>query len=132
MAINYFPKTGSIYMCDFKSFKEPEMVKVRPVIVISPKLPFRSEIVAIVPMSTTAPRQELEYCYRLSKNYMPNEQEGIITWAKCDMVINLAKHRLSAIKVGRRKYIYPELSESDLRNVKQAVLYGLGLGEATL
>jgi hypothetical protein len=34
--------------------EEPEMVKPQPVIIISPRLPYRSEIVAIVPVSTTA------------------------------------------------------------------------------
>lgn len=128
MAINYTPKHGQIYMCDFSDFKEPEMVKIRPVIVISAKLKFRSEIVTIIPISTTPPREELPYCHKLSINYMPNQKDDTDCWAKCDMIMNVGKHRLSGIKVGRRKYIYPNISDEDLNCVKKAVLHGLGMG----
>ncbi len=59
MPIPFYPRAGQMFMCDFTDFREPEMTKVRPVIVISPKLPYRSEIVTIVPISLTAPRHAL-------------------------------------------------------------------------
>ncbi|MCW2309075.1 uncharacterized protein YifN (PemK superfamily) [Rhodobium gokarnense] len=114
-------------MCDFNGFKEPEMVKTRPVIVVSPKLPYRSEIVAIVPISLTAPKHDYPYCYRLSKNYHPQEDDALPCWAKADLVLNLGLYRLSAFKTGRRKYTYPTLTPDDLAGVRRAVLCGLGL-----
>lgn len=126
MPLNYYPKAGNIYIADFKGFSPPEMVKVRPIVVISPKLPYRSEIVTIVPLSTTAPKHEYPFCVRLSKNYMPNSDPNLEVWAKCDMVMNISKNRLNAIKIGRRQYYYPTLNQEDLELVRKGVLHGLG------
>ena len=35
MPLKFSPYPGSILRCDFQGFKEPEMVKPRPVIIIS-------------------------------------------------------------------------------------------------
>lgn len=103
------------------------MVKVRPVIVISPRLPHRSEIVTVVPISLTPPKHDLPFVFKLSKNYSPKSPDDLDSWAKADMVMNLGTYRLSAFKVGRRKYTYPTLSAEDLQGVKTAVIYGLGM-----
>lgn len=76
-------------MCDFSGFADPEMVKPRPVVVISPKLPYRGGIVAIVPISLTPPTHDLPFCYRLSRNYHPLESDELPCWAKADMLLNL-------------------------------------------
>ena len=127
MGIRFHPRAGQVLVCDFFGFKEPEMVKQRPVIVVSPKLPHRNGIVAIVPISLTAPRHALPYCYRLSKNYRPDEADELPTWAKADMIMNLGIHRLNGFKVGRRQWKYPQLTPEDLAGVRHAVLCGLGL-----
>lgn len=127
MALNFYPRAGQIFVCDFSDFKAPEITKKRPVIVISPKLPHRSELAAIVPISTTAPRHLLPFVYQLSRNYTPWGEPDVTCWAKCDLVMNVALDRLSAFKVDRRKYIYPTLSPEDLSGVRRAVLAGLGL-----
>jgi uncharacterized protein YifN (PemK superfamily) len=114
-------------MCDFKGFVEPEMVKVRPIMVVSPKLPYRSEIVAIVPISLSAPTHDLPYVVRLSKNYHPKEPDDLPCWAKCDLVLNIGLYRLDGFKLGRRKWATPQASPEDLRAVRIAVRYGLGL-----
>ena len=103
------------------------MVKVRPVMVISPKLPYRSHIVAIVPISLSAPMRELPYVVRLSKNYHPKESDDLPCWAKCDMVLNIGLHRLQGFKLDRRKWATPQASAADLRAVRVAVLHGLGV-----
>ena len=128
MALNFYPRAGQVYIADFSGFVPPEMNKKRPVVVISPRLPYRGEIVTIVPFSTTEPVHNLPFCVRLSKNYMPGQDEALPVWAKCDMLLNVAKDRLTAIKVGRRKYAYPVLSGEDLEAVKAGVLWGLGMG----
>lgn len=127
MSLLFHPSAGQIFVCDFNGFKEPEMVKSRPIIVVSPRLPYRSEIVAIVPISLTAPKHDLPFCYRLSKNYHPKEPDDLACWAKADMLMNIGTYRLSAFKVGRRKYTYPALTAEDLAGVRHAILCGLGL-----
>ena len=128
MPISFFPRAGQILVCDFSGFKEPEMVKPRPVIIVSPKLPYRSEIVTVVPISTTAPIHNLPFVVKLLKNYHPAEPDDYSCWAKCDMVINIARWRLNGFKVGRRKWEYPQATGADLEAVKLGVIYGLGLG----
>lgn len=114
-------------MCDFKGFVEPEMVKVRPVMVISPKLPYRSEIAAIVPISLSAPRRDLPYVVKLSKNYHPKESDNLPCWAKCDLVMNIGLYRLEGFKIGRRQWATPQATPEDLHAVRSAVLHGLGV-----
>lgn len=125
--LQYFPRAGQILMCDFTGFKEPEMVKPRPIIVVSPRLPYRSEIVTIVPISTTQARHDLPFVVRLSKNYHPNESDDLPCWAKCDMVTNIALWRLNGFKIGRRKWANPQATGEDLQAVREGVLYGLGM-----
>jgi uncharacterized protein YifN (PemK superfamily) len=127
MSLLIHPRAGQVVVCDFAGFKEPEMVKARPVIVVSPRLPYRSEIAAIVPISLTPPRHDLPFCYRLSRNYHPEEPDDLPCWAKADMLLNVGLYRLSAFKVGRRKYDYPTLTAEDLEGVRHAILCGLGL-----
>ena len=122
----FHPRAGQVLVADFKGFEPPEIGKVRPVVVISPRLPHRSGLVAIVPLSTTPPTRPLRYVCKLSKNYTPwgpPEQES---WAKCDLVMNIGLHRLSGFKVDRRKFVTPQLNADDLKAVRQAVLAGLG------
>lgn len=130
MALLSYPRAGQIYVADFNDLREPEMCKVRPVIVISPRLPYRSDLVAVVPISLTEPRHDLPFVFKLSRNYHPDEPDNLDCWAKADMVMNVATRRLSAFKVGRRKYAYPTLSAEDLAGVRHAVLCGLGLDKA--
>lgn len=127
MPIRFFPRAGQVFVCDFSSFVEPEMTKKRPVIVISPRLPHRSQIVTVVPISTTAPKHSLPFVVRLSRNYHPTEPSDLTTWAKCDMLTNLSIERLDAFKVGRRKYEYPTVTQDDLLAVREGVIHGLGM-----
>ena len=125
MKLSFHPRAGQVLMCDFSGFKEPEMVKPRPVIVISPKLPYRDGLVAVVPISLTEPRHTLPFCFRLSKNYRPDEPDNLPCWAKADMVLNLGVYRMSGFKIGRRRWAFPQLSGVDLAGVRHAVLCGL-------
>ena len=127
MPINFYPRMGQVLVGDFSDLSEPEMTKIRPFIVVSPRLPFRSDLVAVVPISLTEPRHSLPFCYRLSRNYHPSEPDDLPCWAKADMVMNIATRRLNGFKIGKRKWEYPNLSKGDLDGVRLAVLYGLGL-----
>lgn len=54
MALKYQPKEKSVVMCDFSGFLAPEMVKVRPVIVVA-KHKKNAQLVTVVPLSSTQP-----------------------------------------------------------------------------
>lgn len=125
--LNFYPRAGQVLMGDFSDLRVPEITKVRPVIVISPRLPNRSELVAIVPISLTPPHRPLPYVHKLTKNYNPLSPESLECWAKCDLVMNVALRRLSGFKVDRRKWVFPSLTPEDLSAVRRAVLAGLGL-----
>lgn len=127
MPIRFHPRMGQVFIADFSDLKEPEMTKIRPVIIVSPRLPFRSDVVAVVPISLTAPSHSMPYVYRLSRNYHPAEPHDLPCWAKADMVMNVAVRRLEGFKVGRRKWAYPNLTADDLYGVRRAMLIGLGL-----
>lgn len=127
MAISFYPRAGQVLMCDFSGFVPPEMNKVRPVVVTSPRLPNRSEIVSIVPISLTPPTREVPYVVRLSRNYNPKERDDLPCWAKCDMLMNIGRFRLDGFKVGRRKWETPQLSAEDLLAVRHGILKALGL-----
>ena len=122
----FHPRAGQVLVGDFRDFDVPEITKVRPVVVISPKLPFRSGLVAIVPVSTTPPRKAVSYVFALSQNYTPWGEPTDPCWAKCDLVMNVATTRLSSFKVGRRQYLSPSVSPEDLAGIRNAVLAGLG------
>ncbi|MDP2739865.1 MAG: type II toxin-antitoxin system PemK/MazF family toxin, partial [Pseudorhodobacter sp.] len=81
MALLFFPRAGQVFVGDFSDLKVPEITKIRPVIVISPRLPNRSQLVAIVPISLTPPSRPLPYVYRLSKNYHPESPDDLECWA---------------------------------------------------
>lgn len=126
MPINFYPRAGQIFICDFSKFQPPEMTKKRPVIIVSPRLPNRSEIVTIVPLSTTAPRHPVAYAVLLSKDYDPLNNQQKRVWAKCDMLLNVSRQRLNSYKTARRKYVTPEVTGDDLRRVRQGVKSALG------
>lgn len=58
MALRFQPLVGQILICDFpQEFSAPEMVKRRPVVAVSKPDRSRSELVTIVPLSTTKPKK---------------------------------------------------------------------------
>ena len=136
MAITFHPKPGQILMCDFTTgFSAPEMVKKRPVLVLSKALRHRSGLVTVVPLSTTPPDPVCDYHYKLPKASLPmvgNFQQKD-TWVKADMICTVAFHRLDLIRLGKRKeggkrqYFDNCLGRSQMSVIYGCVLHGLGL-----
>jgi mRNA interferase MazF len=97
MPIKEHPLLGSILMCDFSSgFREPEMVKRRPVVVISPKIRQRPKLCTIVALSTTAPYPVMPYHCQIDIEPdlpMPLASRGL--WVKGDMINAVGFHRLT-------------------------------------
>ncbi|KPG89144.1 hypothetical protein AEQ67_33220 [Pseudomonas sp. RIT-PI-q] len=127
MPLLYQPKEGSVLICDFRGYEVPEMIKVRPVVVIR-KHRTNSFLVTVVPLSTTAPDRVLEHHLQL-----PSHLQGAspICWAKCDMVATVSLSRLDRIKSrdrqGKRVYLISQLETDEFHAIKAAVRRALGL-----
>lgn len=117
---------------DLGGFKPPEMVKRRPAIVISPRLPHRDDLCTVVPLSGTEPDRELEYVIRLElEQELPDPYKFKVWWAKCDMLATVAFARLDLFRTGRdqdgrRKYLHPKISEADFSRVCNGIRRSLG------
>ncbi len=135
MTINFHPKPGTVLICDFNTgFKPPEMVKKRPVVVVSRK---QRNLATVVPLSTTEPRP-LEKCHHeLSSASLPGPLRGKRTWAKCDTVTTVSLKRLDRVRTGRhpttgaRTFTAQPVCPEDLIAIQKAILHVLGLGHLT-
>ena len=135
MPITFHPKPGMILMCDFSTgFKPPEMVKKRPVVVLSKP---RQQLVTIVPLSTTEPIP-LERChYEVPNRSLPPPLRRKRHWAKCDCVTTVAFWRLDRVKAGihattgKRIFVTYQVFPEDLIAIQKGVLHVLELGYLT-
>lgn len=136
MSLPYAPRVGAIVMCAFPDcFAPPEMVKVRPVVVISPRLHGRAGLVAVVPLSTTRPDPLCAHHVSIPARLMPPCFQASSTerWAKCDMLYTLSLDRLSLVqgrrnrKTGKRSYEESNLDLSHIRAVRVGIASALGI-----
>lgn len=129
MASRIYPKRGHILLCDFnRGFVPPEMVKIRPVAVLSPTAYHGSGLCTVVPLSTTAPNQPKPWHYLFSHN--PLSPDGEPVWAKCDLVTSVSIDRLAwpYIKTRQeRRYQSVRLSLEELTAIEDCVRRHLGL-----
>ena len=134
MAIREHPHTGAVMICDFNAgFREPEMVKRRPVVVISPKIAARPGLCTVVALSTTAPNPKLPFHAQIDlRPELPAPWQSDGVWVKGDMVYAVGFHRLDFIRLGKdlngkRRYLYQPLSVENLKEIRACVLKGIGL-----
>jgi uncharacterized protein YifN (PemK superfamily) len=125
MALLYQPPIASVVMCDFDGFVVPEMVKVRPVVVIARHRQNRN-LVTVVPLSTTQPTTLAAHHHELSTNPLPGKAH-VTCWAKCDMLATVSLHRLDRYKSGKRQYVVPTISPQDFAAIKAGVGAALGI-----
>ena len=127
MPLLYQPKEGSVLICDFRGYEVPEMIKVRPVVVIR-KHRTNSLLVTVVPLSTTAPDRVLEHHLELQSHL---QGASPICWAKCDMVATVSLSRLDRIRSrdrqGKRIYVISQLETDEFYAIKVAVRSALGV-----
>jgi uncharacterized protein YifN (PemK superfamily) len=138
VSISEHPRTGAVLIADFSAgFREPEMVKRRPVIVISPKIRFRPGLCTVVALSTTAPSPILPFhCQIVLEPALPEPWKPGPMWVKGDMVAAIAFHRLDFFRYGKdrsgkRIYRYDPVSAEDLKRVRHCILCALGLASLT-
>jgi mRNA interferase MazF len=138
MAIKEHPQKGTVLLCDFTTgFVIPEMVKKRPVIVISPKISNRKGLCTVVALSTTPPDPIMPYHSQIDiYPPLPAGYQSNGLWVKGDMISTVSFQRLDLIRKGRkgnkRLYYYDVLSESQMRQVQKCVLAALGLNNLTI
>jgi mRNA interferase MazF len=140
MGLNYPVAPGTIVRCDYDlgGFQAPEMTKARPAIVISPRLPHRDGLCTVVPISASPPGRDVAYAVRLEfEPTLPEPYSYKVAWAKCDMLATVGFRRLDLFRTerdqdGKRKFLHPKLSATDLIRVRQGVLFALGMGNLTL
>ncbi len=125
MALLYQPRPGCVVMCDFKGNVVPEMIKVRPVVVIARNRKNR-QLVTIVPLSTTMPTALEDHHHPLAANPMPGKA-SVRCWAKCDMVATVSLARLDRVKGPKRQYVVPVLPAADFEAIRRAVATALDL-----
>lgn len=129
MPIKFIPKPGHVLMCNFSGYVAPEIVKVRPVVIVSPAHLVRPGLVSVVPLSTTAPAPVQPYHYRLVGNPIPGSPSTEV-WAKCDLVATVRLERLDRVKVGRGDYQSVNVSMDQVRAIRRAIILSLGFDKA--
>jgi uncharacterized protein YifN (PemK superfamily) len=127
MPLLYQPKEGSVLICDFRGYEVPEMIKVRPVVVIR-KHKSNSMLLTVVPLSTTAPDRILDHHLELQSHL---QGASAVCWAKCDMVATVSLSRLDRIRSrdrqGKRIYVISQLETDEFYAIKVAVRSALGV-----
>lgn len=120
----YFPKQSHVLLCDFRGFIAPEMVKVRPVVIVSPSSRHGSRLCTVVPLSTTAPNPVQKWHVKLTQNPNPIETETVEVWAKCDMLYTVSFDRLDKFHRKTRKgreYFAPAMNKDDFAHILAGV-----------
>jgi mRNA interferase MazF len=132
MTIAYHPKRGSILICDFSGLNAPEMIKRRPVIVISPQIKERKGLCTIVALSTTMPNPIKDYHYELHMNpVLPAPYDSQVHWVKGDMIYTFSYTRFDLPyrrdSTGKREYLNVLININDMEKVEQCILLALGI-----
>ena len=134
MALLFHPKIGDVLVCAFpECLYEPEITKIRPVVVVTRQHKGRPKLCTVVPLSTTAPDPILDYHVRVNEQGLPLSLRSQETWAKCDMLYTLCIDRLDRVRAGRdratgqRIYETGRLSIEEIAKVRRAVSFALGL-----
>lgn len=139
MSLQFPPTPGMVVICNYNTgFREPEMVKERLAVVVSPRLPHRDGLCTVVPLSTTPARSGIRYQCKIELPFeAPPPYEGKIKWAKADMMATVAYRRLTLPYTsrdqssGNRKYLKIVLAVDELTKVRKAMLFALGLDPLT-
>ena len=133
MSLKFHPRLGAVLICDFDTgFKVPEMVKQRPVVVISPPPRRINPLRIVVPLSTTAPHSSGPLYHQMDPRSLPGQLSLKKTWAKCDMLYTVSLERLDRIMVGKKASGRPifaaePVTDEDLEAIRRGVMAALGM-----
>lgn len=139
MAIRFHVPLGTVVLCDFSTgFRPPEMVKKRPVVVVSRQLAHRDDLCTVVPLGQSGPLKEVQYqCLIALDRELPYPFAYRSFWAKADMLATVSLGRLDLFRTerdqtGKRKYIQPKVGPDNLRNIRSCILHALALEGLTI
>lgn len=128
---SFYPKRGHVLICDFdRGFVAPEMVKRRPVVVISRAETHRRRLCTVVPFSTTTPHPVQPWHVLIQEAPLPGALIHAQIWAKCDMLYTVSFERLNKLHRKTRQgreYLSPRLNTTDLQAIMEGVRAYLGL-----
>ena len=115
-----------VFLCDYSGYIQPEIVKTRPVVVVSPRrhtIALADVTALVVPLSKQRPRVAQTWHVAI-----PSGKYAAIDacWAKGDLISHVTLARLSFLR-HRRRLIVPTLDRGDLQSVRFAVVNALGL-----
>jgi mRNA interferase MazF len=124
--ITFHPKQGMVLICDFTGFKPPEMVKRRPVVVVSPRYRRHTGVCLVVPLSTVPPPQIEAHHYEIAAGSYDFLDPCKPSWAKCDMLTCVSFERLDRVLMCGR-YASPALRPADFIAIQHGVMEALGV-----
>jgi uncharacterized protein YifN (PemK superfamily) len=131
MPLPYLPESGEVLICAFDDVAQgAEMIKRRPVVVVSTKSSHHRRLCTVVPISTTAPIPPRLWHHQLSGLNITGWKASAAMWAKCDMLATVAFDRLNApylkSRHGRR-YTMQQVSAADLDAIQTCLTNYLNL-----
>ncbi|MEB1300990.1 type II toxin-antitoxin system PemK/MazF family toxin [Xanthomonas campestris pv. campestris] len=135
MSLTHHPQPGEIFYCKFPDeYMHGEMIKTRPVIVLSKQLTGRPRLVNIVPISMTPPDPVGPHHVLVGAAYMPKRLRDRAgdRWVKCDMIYTMSLDRLELVTGhrdarGKRTYDKGALPPALLREIRVAIASCLGI-----
>jgi len=136
MPLKFPVSPRTILLCNYSlgGFRPPEMVKLRPAVVIVGRLPRRDGLHTVVPLSgSESDPRNLYHCRIELKEPLPEPFAEKIWWVKADMIATVGFERLDLFRTardasGKRKYLSNlKVSEEQFATIKEAIRHALGL-----
>lgn len=125
ITLKFQPKRMAILICDFRGFVEPEMIKMRPVVVLRAHKR-NGKLVTIVPLSTTRPTHLEDFHVELPFCPLPGVLSSTRVWAKCDMIYTVSIDRLAKYRFQSESFSL-SVGGQEFSAIERGVLSGLGL-----
>lgn len=134
MPIKFPVNQRTILLCNYNmgGFRAPEMVKRRPVVALTSRLPNRSNLQTVVPLSGT--ESVANYHCRIELDEpLPAPFNQNVWWVKADMLASVSLARLELFRTdrdqdGKRRYLNNlKVDEQNFEQIKEAVRRALGL-----
>lgn len=108
-------------VCDFdESAVGAEMIKRRPVVVVSRHDAHRSQLCVVVSLSTTPPEDAKSWHHFMPHLRITNWAADGGVWAKCDMLATVSLQRLNKPYIrtrSGRQYVTHKLDQADMQAI---------------